>query len=235
MFLLNAPASPRISLTLHRMLTSAHEGYPPSFGWRHRDYLIDARRVTEFHRSFVRWGGFYQPIPSTSTEASADPARSDPSLERMTVLKERFAEEGREQAVQSEPDVTQDDSVDAEPFLSSPDETAAPDSFDPPLSQPEPTSATSLEVNPPPSPSDPSPPPCDVPYQPQQHGRSRRRERLLELARFNAQQPLPSSVIPAPATDGEQKKQEAMDQRAKIKTARESIRERLWKLMGGSI
>ena len=65
--------------------------------------------------------------------------------------------------------------------------------------------------------------------------RAQRREKLLELARMNAQQPLPETLkqreLEAQKTAEEEAAQKAKDEE-KAKNPR-AIRERLWRLMGG--
>lgn len=77
----------------------------------------------------------------------------------------------------------------------------------------------------------------EAPYPLPRPGQSKRRERLLELARYNAQQSLPASVFPPPSdsTEEEQRHKHAEEEKARARAAKDSIRQRLWRLMGGSL
>lgn len=65
---------------------------------------------------------------------------------------------------------------------------------------------------------------------PAQSAISKRRQKLLELARQNARTPLPPSAVPLTPEQREAKRKEAREEEDEMK---KTVRERLWKLMGG--
>lgn len=62
---------------------------------------------------------------------------------------------------------------------------------------------------------------------------SKRRERLLQLARQNARTPLPESVKIRTPEEEAQRRAAFEEQKEQEKRTKETVRDRLWKLMGG--
>lgn len=156
----------------------------------------------------------------------------------MESLKLRF---GRADESTKRRRATRADTIAEEVFTSQADDAAPPDMPDLLVSEPEPVEPEPSEalpdVDPSPAPSAYVEPASSAAFSLNPTGRSKRRERLLELARLNAQRPLPASAFPSPSapTEEEQKKQDMAADKAKTRAAKDSIRERLWKLMGGKL
>jgi hypothetical protein len=169
----------------------------------------------------VRWGGFYQP-KNSGLGSEEEPE----TLQRMQRFKERYSaplvppqavEDGLPEAAE-----TNVKTLAEEPEL--PAEVLVEES-EPVLTEPIVTEASAAEAAPavPPSPTPSA-------MRPAGSARAKRRERLLELARQNATMPLPETVR-YPEPEKTEEEQEA--QKAEKHQAKEALRERVWRLMGG--
>lgn len=193
-------------------------------------------------RAFIGWGGFYQSPANESVAIVTSSTPSTPALSHMSHIQAKFSKLESEASLASEVEEEVEATATSETEAMNPDELllsegeetrsdAADDlaevfadqntSGELPLSEessslPSPASETLQQLHPP------------------VYARSKRRERLLDLARQNATRPL--TVKPSkPALDDEQQKLTQEDEKARERMARETIRQRLWKLMGGKI
>ncbi|KAI0684848.1 hypothetical protein BC835DRAFT_591305 [Cytidiella melzeri] len=210
-----APKTRRVELRIER-----------SIAWENEKatYVVTKDRRAKIGQQFVSWGGFYQPA------GSALDVKGESKTIRMLKLKERYGTVQDEPAVEPKEEA-QVQSVEIEPEVVAEVEVAAT-SAEP---VPDPTESPEVSAQPIPSPPSPSQPQAT---KPPASAQARRRERLLQLARKNAQMPLPPSVRykkpdvepPKPEEVLEKEREEKREEKRK---EREATRQRVWKLMGG--
>lgn len=186
-------------------------------------------------KSVVQWGGFYappapsQPLTEEDILLGAKPAPSDPMPEPPRKHMEQYLRTWRPKVhhllaksiplaekestvVSAQSRMVEDDapvSIAVEQLLKEDPHEEGP------------LEAEVVEV-------EPTPEPVAEPPRP-----SKRRERLLALARQNARTPLPESVRILTPEEQAQKRAEFEKKKEEEKRMKETVRDRLWKLMGG--
>ncbi|EKM53604.1 uncharacterized protein PHACADRAFT_260044 [Phanerochaete carnosa HHB-10118-sp] len=186
-------------------------------------------------KAFAEWGGFYEPPLPPQPQSEEDrlfsppPPPPKPEVKRKymdAVLSEwlpKIEAERRElEALRKE--VTSQAELEAFIAAQEPAETDVPED----------ASTHVVEAAPEPEPEPELEPELEPePAKPVQPRIGKKRERLLTLARQNARTPLPETLKPLSLEQRERKKLEKEQKSADEEQIKSTVRERLWKLMGG--
>lgn len=189
--------------------------------------------LKQFGTAFVQWGGFYTPPPPPNP-VGQDPSASEqvqhtvpevPRRHMAAAVRSWTQKLGADAFVEKQrvrkPVVEIQDDVEPDvPFYEAAEVEVEVDAA---------PQEESLQASPE-SVLDALPLPPVEQAAPVQSAISKRRQKLLELARQNARTPLPPSAVPLTPEQREAKRKEAREEEDEMK---KTVRERLWKLMGG--
>lgn len=182
------------------------------------------------HKAFAEWGGFYQPPPPPQPQSEEDAVFNPPPPPEPVFVRKHM------DAIISQwaPTIEAERREREEARKAAAAAKAAAEASEKPVVEATPVVevAPAAEAEPEPAP-EPEPEPEPTPAQPVQPRISKRRERLLALARQNAQKPLPAELMPLTPKAKEQIKLEQEEKAAKEEEMKNTVRDRLWKLMGG--
>ncbi|KAI0087147.1 hypothetical protein BDY19DRAFT_956379 [Irpex rosettiformis] len=216
-------------------------------------YVISKERRAQIGKSIIGWGGFYSsaPVSAESSSEGVDGSESAPlELTRMQKLKQRYGGQSQSPAAEEikgevegeealeiltenqTPEQELVDDVVMEVEIDAVTEPAPPELAS--LPKDEEASAPAPEISPSP-PQTASPTPSDSSSRSSTLSkRAQRKEKLLDLARMNAQEPLPEALKQRELEAQKQLEEEAAEKERQEKERNpRAIRERLWKLMGG--
>lgn len=199
------------------------------------NFSLSEERQLQVSKSIVQWGGFYSPPAPPQPLSEEDillgaklPSSKplpEPSRRHMELYLKKW--QPRVQHLLSKPKLEAEEGVEEDRTVATAADVPRTIAVEHLLQQdmheepPVEAEAEAAEVELPLEP------------EPEQHRSSKRRERLLALARQNARTPLPDSVRILTTEEEAQRRAELAQQKEEEKRAKESVRDRLWKLIGG--